>query len=99
MLESQFQNPEELEAERLTQEEAAQVVKLWADQQRDSADSTTLGAIAEGLDIPPAKARALLDEVRGNKRTLQELPVTFASSPPASPLATLSVFALGMFLI
>lgn len=102
MLESRFENEEQPESVSMTQTEAAEVVKLWAEKQRQEIGRpgfTSVKDVAEGLDIPAEQAQALLDEVRGKREAFRELPVSFPSSPPGSALATVSLFALGLLLI
>ena len=99
---SGFHNQDALESQAITQEEAAGVVKLWADEQRSAPalpGATTIGDVAEGLDITPARAYELLREVRSKKAALQELPATFPSSPAASPLTILSILAVSMLVV
>ena len=100
-MESRFENQEESEAERLTQEEATDVVRLWAEKQGEAphAGSMTVKDLAEGLDIPPERARSLLEEVRNSRSGFKELPATFASSPPGSPLTAVTLFALGVLVV
>ncbi len=76
MQQSQFHSPEELESDRMTDAEAAEVVRLWAENQRAAPPalrSTSIQDVAEGLDIAPERARAILKEVRQSPMTLQEI--------------------------
>ena len=101
MLESQFENTQQSDSETMSQSESAEVIKLWAEKQRGEIRPGQMSVrdIAEGLDIPPEEARALLEEVRGRKEAFRELPVTFASSPPKSPLFFVGLAALGLTLL
>jgi len=64
----QFQNEEELRAQRISDAEARRVVELWAQEQREQASQPTVEAVAEGLDIPPSEVARLLARARAESR-------------------------------
>src|SRR5687767_11562020 len=99
MPQSYFQNPEELEADRLSEEEASQVVRLWAEKERQAPPdhtSSSIGDLAEGLDIPPERARALLQQVREGRETLREIPTPAVPAPSGNYFIAIGLFAFGI---
>jgi hypothetical protein len=64
-----IQDEEALKHERVTEEEAQQIVHLWAENQRESqSGGPTVKDIAEGLEIPTHEARRLLQQVRDQRK-------------------------------
>jgi len=99
MQQSQFHSPEELESDRMTDAEAAQVVRLWAENQRAAPPvlrSTSIQDVAEGLDIAPERARAMLQKVRQGPKTLQEISVPVRAQPHPAFFTALSLLAAGL---
>ena len=102
MPQSYFQNPEELEADRISEEEAAQVVKLWAEKERQAPPAHTTASIsdlAEGLEISPERARSLLQEVRESRGSLREIPAPYSPAPSGNYFMTIALLAFGVAMI
>ena len=101
MQQFQFENQEELESDHMTQTEAAEVIRLWAQKQRDAAtrsSSPTIHDVAEGLEIPADEARGLLLQVRDQSSTaiLQGRPAERDNGPL---LAATASFAAATILL
>src|SRR5579862_7894894 len=61
-----FQDEEAPAAQRMTNEEAEAIVRLWAERERLSS-LPTVQDVADGLQIPVQEAADLLREVRANR--------------------------------
>ena len=100
-----FQDEEALEAQRMTNEEAEAIVRLWAERERLSS-LPTVQDVADGLQIPAQEAAALLLEVRATRarqtRRAAQRAVLFRRklNPLAVAIAVSAlVFLLGIVLV
>lgn len=96
-----LQEEETVRYEKMSQEEADDVVRLWAEHERQRAAGITVGSVAEGLEIPAAEAHRLLQIVRQQRSETQTTgavvePRRRATYPIEKPL--MAAFAAGVFL-
>ena len=97
----QFENPEQLRSEHMSQEEMSEVVKLWSEKQREEATrppSPTVRDVAESLEIPAEEARALLHEVR-ERRLIAESTSSVTAPGSIGMLTVVSVVSAAALLI
>jgi hypothetical protein len=69
-----IQEDEIVRSQHMTDEEAQEVIRLWAEREREReklASTPTVHAVAEGLDVPPEEVLQLLQEVRARHSAAQ----------------------------